>query len=429
MPSVTVAGSNNQVFQINYNSTDVSGYAQSLANTINAAVKSGQLSTFTYTGGATAPGPATGTGGQVVIGSVPGSAISIPNTDSVIVDNAAGPSSIFGGSAVSALIAGSGGLTFVSGVPVGVENIVAGDTANYIVTANTGGGTYNIATGAGNDTVGVFTGNSTVNAGTGSNKIQLGTGNSFVFSVGSDSVVGNITPVGSPGAGGTDTVDVLSGNVTINPGSSNFFVFGNDLNPVTLLAGSGSDTVALGIGGGTVTAGTGGNSLLVGGLNTTGTAVLTGSASGDRLYAIGYGTVVATAGAGNETISGAGGAPYGGSPSFADNRFTAGSGNDTLLAGRGLDTLTAGTGKASLVAGTAADTFAFQNHSAGGADTISGFKVASDTISLTGYGLTPANALSTAVQQNGGTVITLADGTSLTVSGVTNLTAANIKTS
>ncbi len=263
--------------------------------------------------------------------------------------------------------------------------------------------------------------------GTGSNILALGNGNSVVISVGFDLINGNSVV----GGGGSDTVAVTSGQTTINPGSSNFTVFGNASNPLTMLRGTGSDLVAMGIGGGTVTAGSGGNSTIIGGLNSpNGPAVyMTGTASGDRLYAIGYGNVVAVAGAGNETITGAGNGPFGGAASHGSNSFTAGSGNDTLISGAGQDTLTAGTGSASMVAGTAADTFAFQRGAAGGSDTISGFKVGVDTLSLTGYGLTASSALGTSLQQNGGTVLTFADGTTITVAGVNNLSSLSIKSS
>ena len=167
--------------------------------------------------------------------------------------------------------------------------IVAGDGANLITTAQAGSGTYLINTGAGNDTVGVYAGSTVVNAGTGTNLIVLGgtasAGNSFVFSEGYDSVVGNTVV----GGGGTDTVDVGSGQTTINPGSSNFFIFGgvSAVNTMTYLAGTGSATVAAGLGASTVTGGLAGKNLLIGGLSLGGT-VLSGGGSGDQLLAVGW---------------------------------------------------------------------------------------------------------------------------------------------
>jgi len=350
----------------------------------------------------------------------------VPNGNAAVVDNAAGPVSVWGGSTLKTVVAGSGGLSFYAATaPTSLLSIAAGDGANWIATATVGGGNYNINLGARNDTVRIDTGNATVNMGTGQNTAQLGNGNSTIISVGADLINGNSVA----GGGGSDTIQVTSGQTTINPGSSNFTVYGNDSNPLTMLAGTGTDLVSIGIGGGTVTAGSGGNSTLIGGLNMVGSPAvyMTGTANGDKLYAIGYGNVVATAGTGNETITGAGNAPFGGTASHGNNSFVAGSGNDTLLAGAGQDTLTAGTGNASMVAGTAADTFAFQKGAAGGSDTISGFKIVVDTLSLTGYGLTASSALGTALQQNGGTVLTFADGTTVTIAGINNFSGPNIK--
>ncbi len=427
MPAVTVAGSNNQVLQLNYNANDATMYAQRLANSIDAQIGLGALTALNYAGGKVAPAAAA-TGNEVVFSTDTTAVGAVLAIDSVtaIVDVASGPVSLWGGSGLTSVLAGSGGLSFYAAtVPSSLQTIVAGDGANWIATQSVGGGNYQINLGAGDDRVRVDTGNATVDMGTGHNTLQLGNGNSFVFSVGADVINGNSVA----GGVGNDTVQVTSGQATINPGSSDFTVFGNDLNPLLMLGGSGSDMVSIGIGGGTVTAGSGGNSTLIGGLNAFGSpsVYMTGTASGDKLYAIGYGNVVAVAGAGNETITGAGNSPFGGTASYGSNSFMAGSGNDTLIAGAGHDTLRAGTGNASMIAGTAADTFAFQKGAAGGSDTISGFKLGIDTLSLTGYGLTASSALGTALQINGGTVLTFADGTTITVAGVPNLSSASVK--
>ncbi len=426
MPTVTVAGSNNQVYQLNYNTNDAAGYAQGLESSINAQILAGSLTMSNYTSGKVAPAGATASAVFFGGDTLAAGAVLVPNSVAAVVDSAAGPVSIWGGSGLQSVLAGSGGLSFyAASAPTGLQTIVAGDGANWISTQSVGGGNYRINLGSGNDTVRIDTGNATVNMGTGNNVLSLGNGSSVVVSVGADLIVGSSVA----GGGGSDTVQVTSGRTTINPGSSNFTVFGNESNPLTMLRGSGTDLVAMGIGGGTVTAGSGGNSTIIGGLNSPNgpAAYMTGTADGDKLYAIGYGNVVAVAGAGNETITGAGNGPFGGAASHGSNSFTAGSGNDTLISGAGQDTLTAGTGNALMVAGIAADTFAFQQGKAGGSDTISGFKVGVDTLLLTGYGFTPSSALGTSLQLGGGTVLTFADGTTVTVAGVSNFSSSNIK--
>ena len=88
MASVTVAGSNNQVFQLNYNNNDAVSYAQGLANSIDAQVASGSLTTFNYTGG-----------NEVVFSTntTAVGAVLVPNNVVAVVDNAAGPVSVWGG--------------------------------------------------------------------------------------------------------------------------------------------------------------------------------------------------------------------------------------------------------------------------------------------------------------------------------------------
>jgi Ca2+-binding RTX toxin-like protein len=136
------------------------------------------------------------------------------------------------------------------------------------------------------------------------------------------------------------------------------------------------------------------------------------------LFAIGGGSITAIAGAGAETITGAvSPAGFGSTSSTGNNLFIAGSGNDSLQAGGGADTLQGGTGSAILSSGLGADTFSFVNGSAGGSDTITGFKAA-DTLQLTGYGLNSTTALNTAVHSGANTVLTLGDGTTITLSGV-----------
>ena len=422
MPTVTVSGSGSTTTLV-YTTNQSAPYAQALSLALTAGLTSGELTAYPYAGGPIAPGPASGTSGVVLITTEPTTAVAIPTSDSAAVI-VAGPASITGGGAGETVIAGSFGLTYTGITPsgAGVSYIAAGDGPNLIKTTPGTTGNYSINTGAGNDTIAV-SGNALINAGGGQNAISVTGGDAFIFSEGFDAITGSTVV----GGGGTDTVDVGTGQPTINPGTTNFQVFADPGSTAPLLfnAGSGSDTITVGQGGGTVTAGTGGYNILYAGTGgLTGAATtLHGAANGDQLYASGATMVFATAGAGRETISGAGGTPTNGVSvpgSTASDTFVAGSGNDTLIAGAGMDTLVGGSGTALMAAGTGADTFSFTSGT-GGKDTITGFKPA-DTLQLNGYGISTVPA----VASGGSTVVTLRDGTMITLTGVSSLTSGQV---
>lgn len=433
MPSVTVAGSGGG--PVNYTTNEGYSYALNAANQIAAAIGNGATA-IRYNGtpfaasasqtvdvfSATAPSPA--------------SPILLSTTAVGIINSLATALQIQGGAAGASVVSGSGGLTYTNITASGsaTANIVASGT-NYLQTATTGAGNYNFNTGSGNDTIVVLSGNATVNAGSGQNLIVLGgganSGNSLVYSEGYDSIVGNILPRGTAGSGGTDTVNIGSGATTVNPGSSNFFIFNNQFDALTLLQGVGSDTVSVGQGGGSVIGGLAGNNYLFagsGGANSAGTTIR-GAASGDHLFAIGAGNVTVIAGAGNETVTGAvNPAGFGTTSATGSNLLVAGSGIDIVQAGAGNSTLVGGSGSAQLIAGSGANMFQIISGT-GGADTITGFN-ASSTLQLTGFGasLTAANALNTALVQGGNTVLTLVDGTTLTFANGASVSNSQIKT-
>ncbi len=428
MPSTTVVGGGHPA--VVFTHTDAAAYGQALANALSAMLDDNTLTAYTYSDSdGTSLDPTTPTavyfdeattGGTVLLGSDVKAVIDDAGTvtGSTVQVSALAPVEIGGGAAGISVLAGSGGLTFTDITASGslTDTIVAGDGPNDIQTSSVddGTGNYVINTGAGDDTIGIFNGNATINAATGHNVIVLGgganSGNSFVYSEGGDSIVGNTIAGGLPGAGGTDTVDIGSGQTTVNPGSSNFFIYGNEFNTLTLLIGTGSDTVQVGAGGGTVTGGTGGNNILIGGTDTASVTWLYGTQQGDQLFATGSGSVVLAAGAGNETLSGAGGSPLG-------TALAASTGNDTLIAGAG---------NASMVGGSGADVFEFTKGQAGGFDTISGF-TANDTLQLNGYGQTADSLLNSAVVSGGSTTLTLNDGTTLLFAGTSDLNATQIK--
>ena len=250
-------------------------------------------------------------------------------------------------------------------------------------------------------------------------------------------------------AGPGDTVSAGSGSVSAS-GPQGFTFLGG---------GSAGDIVVGGSGGGSFTAGTGGGSLLVAG---TGATVLRAAGGNDTLVgggnttllgadnqntmlvANGGDTVVGAAGAtimgpvggiatilaqsGAEVVNGASGAMSitGGSGSLF---VTLGSGSASITGGSGSDTVLAGAGgHASIADGTGAELIKLQHGiSAGAALTLTGFVPGKDQIALGGYGAGAAQQLvANQVSSGGGTVLTLSDGATITLSGIAHLATSGI---
>ena len=290
--SVTLSGANTSAAAV-FETDEAYPFAETLAALLSSGLDSGSLTPVNYTSGSVAPGT---TRGVVTITIVPTMVVAIPTTD-IGLFITGGPTSITGGGQGETVIGGSSGLTYLDITPSGsaIDYIVAGDGANFITTSTTGGGNYQINTGAGNDTISVF-GNGEINAGTGNNSISVSGGSSLLYSEGNDNITSN--------GAGTDTVDISTGQATINPGSANLNIYEESgaMYPLFLAPGSGSDSVSTGAGGGTVCGGSGGNNILI-----AGAGMLFGGGAGDQLYATGGAPVSIYGGSGSETLSGAGG--------------------------------------------------------------------------------------------------------------------------
>jgi Ca2+-binding RTX toxin-like protein len=119
---------------------------------------------------------------------------------------------------------------------------------------------------------------------------------------------------------------------------------------------------------------------------------------------------------------------YGGTANGNDTLFGGGGGNDVMLGGAsGHDTMIAGSGNDTMFDGGAQEVFAFFNGMSGGADAIGSFVQGRDYIALEGYGSdADANALATAVVSNGSTTLSLPDGTTITILGVSDLGASSL---
>lgn len=300
------------------------------------------------------------------------------------------------------------GNVVVSGVS-STANVIAGDgtTLSYHGSSN---GT--IAAGDGDDTVIASAGNDTIALGAGNNDIQLGTGNSLVYSDGTDSIVSG---------SGVDTINLEGSSSTVFGGYGTSGYTGTSM-LVNDEAGTNSFIFA-------ATKGT-----LVYGSNDTSTTVIAfgdttvfGGSKGDHLYAGNGATILLTGDAnGNILVANDGRYANGnfvrldGGLATGNNQFWAGSGNSTLIGGSGNDTLVAGSGNATISGGSGqGNDFFFFNQSGdtGGQALITDFGNANgNSIYLFGYSQTVAhNAFSGAQQQGSNTVLSLGDGTTITL--------------
>ena len=405
MPVTVGGGTQNGV--LTFSNNDAQALGTALAAQISAAQAAGTLIPVAYTSGSSAPAAASGQSGVVTFSSPPLTAagaptvVTISSADPAVIDNAAGPVSIQGGAAGASVVAGLGGLSYTAITPSGplVDQIAAAGGDNLIETSATEAGNYNVATGSGNDTVNILAGNATVSPGSGVNLVSLGPGNNLVISNGFDSIAG------AASGGGSDTVNIVTGQTSIASGSSSFLINDASASPAQVQLGPGGDTVNLGAQASATFAGAG-SAATVSGL---GAVVAVEASGGDSYQITGQASATVSGGVGSDLIDGGG--------TTGTELFSAGSGNDTLIAGAGGATLGSAQGfSASAVLqsnATAPTTFLFVNGQSGGSDTITGFKP-TDVISFVGYGSNPQG---TALVSGQTTVITLSDGTTIQVVG------------
>lgn len=184
---------------------------------------------------------------------------------------------------------------------------------------------------------------------------------------------------------GTDTISVYNGGGTITAGAGALTVNMDDWTDQKLVTIQG--------GSGTVTQGTGyGNLVFVGG---TGSAKLGGLSGSETV----------TAGAGNISLTGG----------ATGTVFTAGSGNATVNLTNAGGVVTFGSGATSITeAGYGQSViFDFASGHGGGNDTITGFRAGTDHLDLQGV------TMSAETITGGSALVTLSDGTHLTLAGLT----------
>ena len=480
MPAVTVTGANNAVLTVSLDGTTNFALAQQFATLVNNAAASGILSASVLTATGVAPVPAGFLGEAQVTSSL--SNLAWPGVDSVMLDVAAGATTISAQAVATpvSLLAGSGGVTFNAGP--GLTTLIAGGGSNtfngYVapggITTLPGAGssTLNmVATGAGNDTITTGTGNFDIDPGAGSNVVVLGTGINYVNSLGQDLIMGGPahTTAGVPDAstiylsgtgatvvGGTGLLDILASNGITSPGGGmDSITLGSgggtitgiahstlNLAGIASVAAGGSDTISVGAATATVqgdtTAG-GAGPTLVNGPTGTGSLMFIGGTAGSTVAGGAVAVTVAGALGGSVTFTGAASGNLfmvsgaAGSASLIDasaatgaSTFVTGSAAATVLGGSGADLFMIGGAASSLTGGAGGvNTFEFQATATGGAtDVITDFK-ATDKLSISGYTLNGAAVLPGASVAGGSTTITLSDQTKIVLQNFATLTGGN----
>jgi Ca2+-binding RTX toxin-like protein len=236
-------------------------------------------------------------------------------------------------------------------------DLVSGDDGFKVL----GGGPHTISAGSGNDTI--F-------GGKGPDLIFGGSGRDLIFGGRSDDTIS--------GGSGPDTIFGGAGRDLITGGNGPDLIYGGKGND-TIQGGSGPDTIYGGGNGDLITAGTG----------------------PDLIYG-GKGNDTIQAGSGPDTIYGGGG-------------------NDTVIGGSGPETIDGGSGHNQILLGSGPTLL--QDSGSAGHDTVVGFDVAQgDRIGFEGENNRSIDqAVATANEHGGNTTITLPDGSTMTLVGITHI--------
>lgn len=384
------------------------------------------------------------TGGNDLVSAYPGSGnqyVQVGNGNDTIVA-LAGNDTIMGGTGNNQILTGAGndiiatnGTDLIAAGAIGAATITAG--ANN-PTAFFGPGSTVFNAGSGKATVVGTTGANTVNA-QGGTQIWLGSKTDVVNTTGADTIIGSsgAATVNASGnsflfagsgkmnfletAGVQTILGAASGAMSISGGAGSVVAlsYGNTQftggsGAATIAGFGGSMTVTGGSGAGLFLGGTAGGNSITGG---SGQSIILGNGNGDVLTAgTGLGDVI-KAGAGAETVSAAG--------RSGTEKLYGGSGADVIMTGRGNANVLVGTGATTLVAGGGTDLYALTNGDANNV-LIQNFSASVDYISLVGFGAGAVNAaLAGAVTSGGSEMLTLSDGTHVTLQGFTGLSSAS----
>ncbi len=207
------------------------------------------------------------------------------------------------------------------------------------------------------------------------------------------------------GGTGSDTITAGSGPALIIGGSGADLIYGGN-GPDTIEGGSGADTMYGGNGPDTMYGGNGPDTMYGG----NGPDTMYGGNGPDMMYG-GNGPDLIYAGNGNDTIQGGSG----------PDTIYAGSGVDLIKGGSGPETIVGGAGNSTIQVGTGPTLI--QDNGVAGHDTVVGFDQAhGDGITFAGQDTTSIDHVVATAQVSGGnTTITLPDGTSMTLVGITHI--------
>lgn len=356
MANVTVLGAGGSTVTIGLSSAENAIAAQLAANTINKLVTGGVLDQVTYAGTGTLPAPAGLLGGLIVTGSGANDVgAQVPQYVASVV-NSSGPTTIVGTqNALSTVIAGSGGLTYLNQSKNG--SIFLGGGSN---------GVFNAAVGAaatlgldGNAVIGVMAGvaGTSMNITAHDRSLTLINDpgeNKFAVTAQADAsivvaVQGSGTVAATVVGAGASEIEYLAigGSAFINPGAGNATIYGNVGSGTTTVFGGAlrlrfdgnkEESVDLGpafTGRLTVVNGrgyfqggaAGGNIMSTD--TVPGSATLVGGGTGDLLFSQASGSYL-VAGAGSSTLSG-----FGLSATVGGGSFFTGFGNATVFGNSG----------------------------------------------------------------------------------------------
>ncbi len=333
----------------------------------------------------------------------------------------AGKQALFSSDGTSA---GSRELVLPAGIPISAATVIGAepDAAGGIVTLPGGAQFYQAAAGT------------TVQAGDGADTILASAGQVTV-----DGSSGSLLFVGGTGAssvtGGSGSAIIFggSGGGSFAGGSAghNIFVSQSAAAANTTLTGGGGggDEMFVAAGPTTVDGGAGGDDIVVGGTGAltidaqkgdaafggSGAMVVAGSSSGADSIVGGAGALRVTGRGGNMlVVAGAGGSNI--ETGNGASLIFAGSGSTVVTGGAGSLQAVLGSGSASVTEGSGPSVYDVVKGAAGGTDVLNGFKPATDRIDLFGYAASDLHVTTS----GGSTVVSLADGTRITLVGVTD---------
>ncbi|MGI3778250.1 MAG: beta strand repeat-containing protein, partial [Janthinobacterium lividum] len=289
----------------------------------------------------------------------------------------------------------------VTGSGSGAAATYAGANGGVYVVANASGATYTTPINGAAVVDSSGTANDVINS-RGTDTISTGGGTDVVYASGAAATV----------TGGSGTLIFVAGNGNYNAGGGS--------STAILYGGGGADTLTGATGAGSIlVAGTGNTTLSGGGGNS---AVMFGGTGATSFFGSGGGHDTMVGGTGNNTFTTTNGdIVFGGT---ANDSFNL-TGGEIVVEGAGADTVTLYAGASTVFGGTGATGFVAATGSGVNASLI-GFSAA-DHLTLVGAsGAAVSNAVAGATTGSYGTMLSLADGTRLTLFGVAALDASQV---